>query len=284
MPQARSPRESSGRRNEHRAIEAVIRAATSGATLIGYPEQDGSGPAVSRPCDALYRVIDEQWAVEHTTVDIYRDERLARARFVPLAGPLECALTPAVDYLLMVSVPAEPLQRGLSWVRLVAAMTPAILAVLPRLNWDEALELSCLGVPVLVSKDENDGIGQVYVARQYPSDVVAQRTAIWQERIADKRDCLAVYHEAGYRTVLVLETEDIGNRVQAARKAFTAVSSTTSDVIDDVWAVMTATSRWLLLPLKEHGIVNVGRRWIDAEFDVQLRSRADGWRAARPGR
>lgn len=239
-----------------------MRAANSGATLIGYPEEDGAGPSVSRPCDALYRVIHEQWAVEHTTVDIYRDERRARARFLPLAQPLESALTPAIDYLLLVSLPAEPLPRGLSWGRLAAVMTPAILAVLSRLNWNERVELNCLGVPVLVSKDENDGIGQVYVARQYPSDIVAQRTALWRERIADKRESLSVYHQAGYRTVLIIETEELGNRVQAARKAFAAVSATTDGGIDDVWAVMTATSPWLLLPLKEHGIVDVGRKLI----------------------
>ena len=267
MPRDRSPREPSGRRNERQAIEAVIRAATSGATLItlmGYPEEDGSGPSVSRPCDALYSVGDERWAVEHTTVDIYRDERLARARFVPLAAPFERALTPAVDYLLIVSLPSEPLPRGLSWARLAAAMKPAILDTLPGLGWNEPLEFSCLGVPVLVWKEENDGIGQVRVAREYPSDVVAQRTAIWRERIADKRDCLSVYHHAGYRTVLVLEAEDLGNRVQIARKAFAAVSATANGGIDDVWAVMTATSRWLLLPLKERGVVDVGRRWIEA--------------------
>lgn len=251
-------------------IEAVIRAATSGAKLIGYPEEDGSGPSVSRPCDALYRVGDASWAVEHTTVDIYRSERFARVRFVPMAEALERALSVAVDYLLMVSLPSEPLPSGISWDRLAAAMEPAILATLSSLRCDETVELRCLGVPVLLSKDENDGVGQVYVARQYPSDITEQRAAIWQERIADKRDCLAVYHRAGYRTVLVLELDDLGNRVRAARQAFATVSATTGDVIEHVWAVMTATRPWLLLPLKEHGIVDVGGRWSYAT-NVQLR-------------
>ena len=245
-------------------IEAVIRAATSGATLIGYPEEDDSGPSVSRPCDALYRVGDAGWAVEHTTVDIYRSERFARARFVPLAGSLQRALSPAVDYLLMVFLPSEPLPPGISWDRLAAALEPAILAALSSLRCEETVELRCLGVPVFVSKDENGGVGEVYVARQYPSDIVEQRTAIWRERIVDKRDCLGAYHRAGYRTVLVLELDDLGNRVRAARQAFATVSATTDDVIGDVWAVMTATRPWLLLPLKEHGIVDIGRRWIYA--------------------
>jgi hypothetical protein len=133
----RLPGDSSGRRNERSVIEAVIRAAASGATLIGYPEEDDSGPSVSRPCDALYRVGDAGWAVEHTTVDIYRSERFARARFVPLAGSLRRALIPTVDYLLMVSLPSEPLPRGMSWDRLAAALEPAILAMLSNLRCEE---------------------------------------------------------------------------------------------------------------------------------------------------
>jgi hypothetical protein len=251
-------------------------AAAHGATLIGHPEEDGSGPSVPRPCDALYSVGDERWAIEHTTVDVYRNERHARARFVPLADRLRHALTPRVDYLLMVSLPSEPLPRGISWDRLAAAMEPAILDALSRLRADETLELTCLDVPVHLSKDENDGIGEVYVARQYPSDVVAQRAALWRDRIADKLDCLNAYHQAGHRTVLLLETEDLGNRVRAAREAFAAVSNTTGDAINDVWAVMTATRPWLLLPLKARGIVDIGRTWVAATPNVELRHSADG--------
>lgn len=264
MRSQEQPRDPSGRRNERPAIEAVIRVATREARLVGYPEEDGSGPSVPRPCDALYSVGDERLAVEHTTVDIYQNERLARARFVPLAGQIERALSPALNHLLIISLPSEPLPRGVSWRRLAVDMEAAIREALSELRSDETLKLNCLGVPVHISKDENDGIGQVFVARQYPSDIAAQRAAIWLDRITDKRDSLILYHQAGYRTVLILETDDLGNRVRAARQAFATVSAATGDVIHDVWAVMTATTPWLLLPLKEHGTVDVGRRWISA--------------------
>jgi hypothetical protein len=154
-------------------------------------------------------------------------------------------------------------------------MASAIREALPRLRRDETLELNCLGVRVGLSTDENEGIGQVYVGRRYPGGVVIQRAALWRERITDKRHCLDIYQQAGYWTGLVIEMDDLGNRVRVAREAFAVVVATTGDVIGDVWAVMTATSPWVLLQLKEHGVVDVGRRWLSASPNVQLRHPTD---------
>lgn len=216
----------------------------------GSPDQEERS---RRACDAVLEGGGIQFAVEHTSLDSFRNQREDDARFRAVLGQLETDLRDQLPDHLDLCIHTHAIPSGQDWKGFTAtirAWLPAHLAALPYDRWVPA-EIPAIPFSVHVRREQSPGPGSLFTMRWSVPDHQTQRIEVIVERLMDKAEVLLRYKDQGCRTVLVLESNDyvLVSREIVYEDFQTVSRSYRPTAIDNVLLVQTGTRPWCVTPL-----------------------------------
>jgi len=208
----------------------------------------------TKACDAILEGQGVRYAVEHTSPDSYIRQRLDTARFREVLANLERRLKGKLPDHVDVDIPVHAVPAGVDWQGLSRLIESWILASLNTLPYDRRIEVQIPDVPFAlgVRRERAAGSGSLFGMRVAPADLREQRVQVLIERIQAKSAVLSGYERQGFRTVLIIESDDIAltNREEICEDFQEAVKAQHPTDIDDAFLVETDTQPWCLTPLK----------------------------------
>lgn len=208
----------------------------------------------TKACDAILEGGGIRYAVEHTSLDSYLRQRLDTARFREVLVSLEQRLKGKLPDHVDVDIPVHAVPAGIDWQELSRLLESWIVTNLNGLPHDQRVEVQIPGVPFAlgVRRERAAGPGSLFGMRVVPGDLREQRVQVLIERIEAKSAVLSKYSQHGFRTVLIIESDDaaLTNREEICEDFQVAVKVQQSTDIDEVFLVETDTQPWCLTPLK----------------------------------
>lgn len=208
----------------------------------------------TKACDAILAGGGTQYAVEHTSLDSYLHQRLDTARFREVLASLEQRLKGKLPDHIDVDIPVHAVPAGLEWQELSQLIESWFLANLDSLPYDRRIEVRVPDVPFVLGarRERAAGPGSLFGMRVAPIDLREQRVQVLVERIRAKSAVLSRYRAQGFRTVLIIESDDIAltNREEIFEDFQEAAKAQHPTDIDDAFLVETDTLPWCLTPLK----------------------------------
>lgn len=178
-------------------------------------------------------------AIEHTSVTSWKDQRRDAARFLQVLGVLEREEGHGLGFMLRVIVPYEVVAPGTDWAAVRESMRRWIRTEAAALPADFHGRVRVEGVPFeFVAWRDPDATGPGLVFwRSLPT--VPTIDDFVKEQLDQKISKLVPYRAEGYRTVLLIESNDIhmstGTLVAAIRGAYGGAPAG----LDEVWYVDT---------------------------------------------
>lgn len=197
-------------------LEFLSKTIKVGCKIIKHPDEiERNLPA----CDALAHVGDRKVAVEHTSIDSVPFQRRDDKRFMALLGPLESKLAgklPTPGHYQLV-IPMNAIPTGINWadVRLqilkwCQEVAPNLEIGGPRTAPRHFIREVPQGVPFEVTLyrwPRRDG--QFKIARFSPEDLANKRGEVIYQALISRGTKVASYRKSGFRTILILESNDI---------------------------------------------------------------------------
>ncbi len=195
--------------------------------IDAYAEEDGRCPL----------------AIEHTNVESFRNQKLDSARFVKVIGTLETELAGFFRFGISLAVRVGAIQPGTDWIGVRAGIKIWLLQNANALPYGTCRpEIQTVPFPLTVSK-ERDNAGKIWVSRFAPPKVQIQVESALALAAAlhHKYEQLNSYREAGAKTVLILESDDIAlvNHGLLYAAFVVAAQCVPTPAIDQVWMART---------------------------------------------
>jgi len=217
----------------------------------------------SPACDVLAIVGRRNVVVEHTSIDSIPDQRTDDDRFRRALGPLEKELEgglPAPGYYRL-CVDMNVIPTGLNWNVVRQRIREWCLKVASTLEIGgpfttprHFIRGTPEGVPFEVTLYRWPGRdGGFKVARFSPDDLERQRLQVICQALATRGAKVAKYGNSGFRTILILESDDIAlaNNVDIGQALVKAISSPKAIPLpDEVYLVQTETEPYDFCCLK----------------------------------
>ena len=210
-----------------------------GLCLVDWPDKK---PGANREIDSLAESSDVRVAIEHTSVDSFEKQREDSARFMEAIGKLESELQGQIASSVRLIIHCGAVPTGIPWKTICDVLRSWIVNTFPTLP-DGRSQQNIAGVPFLVYvwKDSTQLSG-LSVARFAPEDhTLSERL---RGQLKDKAAKLSKYKQAGWFTVLLLESSDIAlmnlNTMRSAVEA--ACSSSLPAGADSIWYADSAIS------------------------------------------
>ena len=207
-----------------------------------------------KACDAILKGGGVSYAVEHTSLDSYLRQRLDTARFREVLASLEQRLEGKFPDHVDVDVPVHAIPTGIDWQELSRLIESWIVTNLNRLPYDQRVEVQIPDVPFAlgVRRERAAGPGSLFGMRVAPADLREQRVYVLAEGIRAKTEVLSQYKAQAFRTVLIIETDDItlSDRSTICEDFQKAVKIQEPAAIDDILLIETDTQPWCVTPLK----------------------------------
>jgi len=180
-------------------------------------------------------------AIEHTSIDTVAQQRQHADWFMKAVSGLESELSSTLTYWLSITLPYEGVQRGQQWSKLRDCFITWIIHASPALPEGAHILRGEPGIPfefhVVKRRSRRPGL---YFSRFAPDDsTLPGRIRAQLDRKAQK---LRPYKQAGYTTILLVESNDIAlmnphKMLEAIRVGF---SRCLPDGVDQVWYADTA--------------------------------------------
>ncbi len=159
-----------------------------------------------------------------------------------MIGVLEAELKDQFPFRLTLTVPQFAIQKGQSWEKITQAIRAWLLSgpVIPP----GRSEVTMPGVPFQVRLRRDNFLAPKFLVGRWEDsslDVEKELVKMTAAALVDKDELLAQYKQAGDRTFLVLESDDIvfTNRVDLYRAFLEAWDRCAPTFIDQVWLAMT---------------------------------------------
>ena len=212
----------------------------TGFVITRHPDEEERN---GRACDAYAEAHGEApIALEHTLVQTYVVQKRTDAEFMRVIGVLEAELKDHFPFRLTLTVPQFAVQKGQSWEKITGAIKAWLLSG-PTIAAGRS-EVTIPGVPFPVRLWRDDLSAPKFLVGRWedPSlDVEKELVEIMVAALADKDDQLARYKQAGDRTLLLLESDDIvfTNPVDLYRAFLEAWNCCAPTSIDQVWLATT---------------------------------------------
>jgi hypothetical protein len=199
------------------------------ATIVARPERDKTHLVGPRPADAIVESDGRLTAVEHTSIDMLPDERRHRHRFGVVVLPLEGSIPPAFpDHGVSVCVRFGAIPEGVGWEELALSLDAAIKELIPSLPemrsaWEPSAPWRAVpGLPfeVRAHRWPRPGRGRCMVSQEITQQQGAHLPNDVLRAISAKRDLFSEYSRQKYRTMLILDSDevDIGSIAAAFRE------------------------------------------------------------------
>jgi len=197
-------------------LEFLSKTVNAACEITGFPDEiERNSPA----CDALAVVGSRNVAVEHTSIDSIPLQRRDDNRFKKLLGPLENELAgklPAPGHYQLV-VHMNTIPAGVNWDNVRLRICEWCRKVAPTLEIGGSFT-----APRHFTREIPEGVpfevtlyrwpkrnGQFKIARFSPEDLDNQRTEVIYQALASRGAKVAKYRNSGFRTILILESDDI---------------------------------------------------------------------------
>lgn len=228
--------------------------------IIDYPDTHiRNKPA----CDAIALVGKEKIALEHTSIDSVLEQRLNDSRLLKVLRPLEKEMSNRLPqpghYLLVVHLHVIP--TGINWDDVRFRIRNWCLNVAPTLEIggprSSPKHFKCdkpTGVPFEVClyrwPRRN---GQFFIGQFAPDNLEDMREDVLHRALTSRGKKVSRYRKFGYRTVLLLESNDL-TLASSSAIGLALVRATTrlpkEDLPDEVYLVETDVSPWFFHCLK----------------------------------
>jgi hypothetical protein len=252
--------------NEGKACDAILRhlEGRDGASRsnIRWPEQEGH----SAPVDLVCSVGSRLYAVEHTSIEPFGGflqlNNQAAHLFQPIEEAIAAIVPPDEVYELVIPVLAMQGKTGrevrqiqealIAWIKQTAS-TLTKQRYADYVNPPAPVNLSNVPFPVELFRFEGiPGLGRLQIRHSVTGDREAMREQRIRQACDDKFGKLASWkHDAGARTVLLLENPDIQiTNSSRVAETFLSLAEPRSDRPDETYLIDTFTSGpWFLWPL-----------------------------------
>lgn len=203
-----------------------------------------------RACDAWSEApAAVPLAIEHTKVETFSNRYLDDARFLKVFGPLETEFKNYFPYAISLWLPTFAVRPGLDWDSIRASLRKWLLENVQSLP-ERRSQHSVPGLTFQISVyKRSKGPNWFMVGRMIPTDLneKAELAKRWSATLTNKDEQLRRYREAGARTLLLAESDDIALvDIQILYMAFLcAQSKTPTPNIDEIWMVYTYHPEYL---------------------------------------
>jgi hypothetical protein len=240
--------------------EVVGRMAGCRVVVVERPDRKGDGVGGS---DAIVDRCGVRQAVEHTTIDSYRNRRQDNARFQQVLAPIaEQVQQRFPDSWIEVIVPVHAVRTGEDWDGLRERFLTEVIAVIeatPIASPNAGPEytdhkLPGIPFPVAITRQPLDGDQPTcIIGRDAPSDRHDQLVANITSALEAKARQLKSYRDAGLATVLLLDFDDLQllNYDLVAAAFVMALKTGANDAADEVYVIDRRRKRRIwVLPVK----------------------------------
>ncbi|HBG62059.1 MAG: hypothetical protein A2Y03_06670 [Omnitrophica WOR_2 bacterium GWF2_38_59] len=214
-------------------------------------------------CDMIVQIGSEKWAIEHTSIDSIpkqrRDDNRVLKLLFPLRDMLRNKLPVPGHYDLNVDMNVIP--TGINWDELRESIALWCINVAPLLKLGSPKTTPShyrkekpLGVPFELALYRWPGRDGVFnIGRFAPTDLEEQRALVILETLNSRGVKVVQYKEEGFKTLLILEANDIALANQALiSEAFEKVASQLSkdELPDEVYLIETDCQEHFIWCLK----------------------------------
>lgn len=164
------------------------------------------------------------FAIEHTSIDSLPNQRRNSHWFTQVVGGIERELSGSIPFRLSVTLEYHAIRKGQNWSLIRSALKTWLITDALLLEDGDHIIDSIPGIPFrLHVRKESNRRPRIVFARYDPGDGTLSDRLL--KLLIRKSNKLLRYHDAGYTTLLLIESEDIAlmNRsimLAAVRKAF----------------------------------------------------------------
>lgn len=179
--------------------------------VVGRPDKDNPGQP---GCDAIILRDSEKWALEHTTIDSFRNQREDDVKFEQVVVPLEKNIPKVFpDSYFNISIPVHVIPKGVDWNELAIKLEAGCIETIRNtpIRPDgimRSYNLTYIPFSVRISREPSHRSPQCHVMRVCPPH---QKEELVQNMISTlkKKDAqLQPYKERGLPTILLIESDD----------------------------------------------------------------------------
>lgn len=163
-------------------------------------------------CDAIIERGKRRFALEHTTIDSFLNQRADAARFRQVVVPLEQSIRSVyLDSCIEIMVPVYAIPKGEDWLGITERLHNSCVKVIEQMSFNETQQqftFAEIPFPVWITRRENHRNPACYVMYKTPDNLAAQIVKNISKAIYAKRNQLAPYRQQGLPTILLLDSDD----------------------------------------------------------------------------
>ncbi len=218
-------------------------------------------------CEAILDRAGKSWAIDHTALNSFTNQKADDAIFNAVAAPLEKELASICEnHFVRVLIPVGALSgnKGLLRKQLKASLEK-IIPTIPDDDEDHHVVLTEPKCELVIAREPSEApLVGCFMSRILPPNHRKELEGDLERAIRDKSLQLASYRRGGKSTVLLLDTREISSfNENSLAKAFAAAASRVDhSQLDEIFVFDQPTSKFMIWPLKFRGVLPPVMRWI----------------------
>lgn len=218
----------------HLAVEALNQAESRSFKITAWPDETNRS---STDCDALATSTDgTRLAIEHTRIETFKNQAEDSQKLINYLEPIIPMIEQQLNCKIALAVPTFALPAGCNWTEIANAMLNYLLDTNMQLPWGESTHENIPGIPFKFCVDRNDArSGPARWAP--PGDRVEGLREMIERALKKKVRQLSQYRQDGFKTMLILDSEDTGlvNQIHAYKAFLLASNFSTVEPYDYIW-------------------------------------------------
>lgn len=212
--------------------------------ITNWPDEENRS---TRDCDAIAKDKEGRaLAIEHTRIETFENQALDSRRFVETFEPIIPEIENHFKCKICITLPTFALSPGQNWKGIARILQSYLIENLEAVPWGISRHENIHGIPFHFEVDRNeDRSGLVrWAPRVNRVEELAKRIKSTLEK---KKGQLARYKQQGFRTMLILESEDIAlvGHIEVYKAFLLASEFTHVEPFDCVWFIRIWESEFL---------------------------------------
>lgn len=202
--------------------------------ITKWPDEENRS---SKDCDALAQ--DNQGrnlAIEHTRIETFENQAQDSRRFVETFEPIIPEIENKLKCKICITLPTFALSIGQNWKGIARTLQTYLIEKGETLPWGDSRHENIPGIPFRFAVDRNQA--RSGLARWAPQvDRVDELSKLIKNAFERKKKQLAQYKQQGFRTMLILDSEDIAliGHIEAYKAFLIASDFTVVEPFDCIW-------------------------------------------------
>ncbi len=219
-------------------------------------------------CEAILDRAGKLWAIDHTALNSFKNQKAEDAIFKGVASALEAELAPICrNHFVRVLIPVGALAGNKSVLR--KQLKASLEKIIPTIPDDDDFHHVVLKEPKCeldIARDPSeDPLVGCFISRLLPPNHRKELEEDLDRAIRDKSLQLTSYRRGGKSTILLLDTREISsfNEFSLAKGFAAAASRVDHSQLDEIFVFDEPTSKFMIWPLKFRGVLPPDMRWIN---------------------